>query len=437
MFRFIFFKPIKKAFGPLAVLLGCCISIGNYAHCADKVTTHRDEHGWKLQVNGSDYYVKGVVWSYTPRNENYSYNLWEKPDDFIIKVLDYEFRLMRAAGVNAIRSFALIPPEWVSYIYREYGIMTVINPLMGRYGYTIGGKWIPFTDYSDALTRATLKKDMLELIEQYDDIPGVLMFAFGNESNYGLSWSSFEIENLPEGEQHTTKARYLYSLFNEVIRAGKSIAPNHPFTIVNGDTQYIDLIAEFCTDMDLLGINSYRGKSFTSLWKDVDAKLDLPVVFFEMGSDAFNARESKEDQVAQASILKDQWQEMYNKAHGNGEEGNSIGGFVFEWRDEWWKYLQDDNLDVQDNNASWSNQGYLFDWVAGGNNMNEEWFGITAIGTANADGVQTARPRLAYNVLSAIWNMDPYKHKKDALNQAFDELDIDSFAPRSEAGLSR
>ena len=61
------------------------------------------------------------------------------------------------------------------------------------------------------------------------------MFALGNESNYGLSWSSFEIENLPVGEQHEAKARFLYSLFNEAMAAGKAIDPNHPFTIVNGD----------------------------------------------------------------------------------------------------------------------------------------------------------------------------------------------------------
>ena len=73
---------------------------------------------------------------------------------------------------------------------------------------------------------------------------------------------------------------------------------------------------------------------------------------------------------------------MYNKAAGNGEEGNSIGAFVFEWRDEWWKYLQIENLDIQDNNASWSNQAYMFDWAEGKNNMNEEWFGITALGPA-------------------------------------------------------
>jgi hypothetical protein len=103
------------------------------------VETYRDDSGWKLLVDGEDYYVKGVVWGYSPRGQNYSYNLWGESDDYIRKVLDYEFGLMAAAGVNTIRSFAMIPPEWVTYIYREHGIMTVVNPLMGRYGASIGG----------------------------------------------------------------------------------------------------------------------------------------------------------------------------------------------------------------------------------------------------------------------------------------------------------
>jgi hypothetical protein len=348
-------------------------------------------------------------------------------------VLDYEFGLMKAMGVNTIRSFTMIPPEWVTYIYREHGIMSVINPLMGRYGYTVSGKWIRFTDYSDPATREVLKHDMQDIVRRYKDVPGVLMFAFGNESNYGLSWSSFEIENLPEGEQNTAKARFLYSLFNEVMVAGKSIDSNHPFTIVNGDIQYIDLIAELCPDLDLLGTNVYRGRSFTGLWADVKEKLDLPVVLFEFGSDAFNAREFAEDQRSQALILKDQWQEMYNKAATKGEEGNSIGAFVFEWRDEWWKYLQTENLDIQDNNASWSNQAYLFDWAEGKNNMNEEWFGITALGTANSDGVATARPRMAYDVLAEVFKMDPYSTSKSDINQRFASLNLDLYELRGDA----
>ena len=418
-----FFKCMTKGCSMLAVILVFCAPLASHAQ-VDKVTTYKDENGWKLLVNGEDYYIKGMVWGYTPRGQNYTYNLFGQSDDQIRKILDYDFGLMKAMGVNTIRSFTMIPPEWVTYIYREHGIMSVINPLMGRYGYDVGGKWIPFTDYSDPLTRETLKRDMQDFVQRYKDVPGVLMFAFGNESNYGLSWSSFEIENLPEGEQNTAKARYLYTLWNEVTEAGKAIDPNHPFTIVNGDIQYIDLIAELIPNLDLLGANAYRGKSFTSLWRDVEQKLDLPVVFFEFGSDAFNARDFAEDQVSQALILKDQWQEMYNKSYGQGEEGNSLGAFVFEWRDEWWKYLQIENLAIQDNNASWSNQAYLFDWAEGKNNMNEEWFGITALGPLNGDGVATARPRMAYDVLADVFRMDPYTASKADINNMFASMNV-------------
>ncbi len=426
----IWFKRMQGICSVVAVLLFCLAPL--QVRAAEKVTTYKDENGWQLRVNGEPFYIKGVVWGYTPRNENYTYNLWGESDDFIRKVLDYDFGLMAAAGVNANRSFATIPPKWVTYIYREHGIRTVINPLMGRYGYTVGGKWIPFTDYSDPLTRETLKRDTLAIFETYKDVEGVLMFALGNESNYGLSWSSFEIENLPEGERNTAKARFLYSLYNEIMKAGKQIAPDKPQSIVNGDIQYIDLIAELCPDLDVLGSNVYRGPSFTALWADVKAKVDLPVVYYEFGSDAFNAREYREDQLSQATILRDQWKEMYNKAYGNGEEGNSIGGFVFEWRDEWWKYLQIENLDVQDNNASWSNQAYLFDWAPGKNNMNEEWFGITALGTPNEDGVYTARPRMAYDVLAQIWSLDPYGQNKQAFNRAIDNINMDVLEVRGD-----
>ena len=431
-----FSTKMKIAFGLCAMLLALCLPQNGHAQ-ADKVTAVNDSSGWKLQVNGEDYYIKGVVWSYTPRGQNFTYNLFGQSDDQIRKILDYDFGLMADMGVNTIRSFTTIPPRWVTYIYREHGIMSVINPLMGRYGYNVDGKWIPFTDYSDPRTREVLRQDMKEFVRQYKDVPGVLMFAFGNESNYGLSWSSFEIEDLPVGEQNEAKARYLYSLFNDVIEDGKSIAPEHLFTIVNGDIQYIDLIAELMPSLDLLGSNVYRGPSFTSLWADVEEKLDLPVVFFEFGSDAFNARTFREDQESQALILKDQWHEMYNKAYGNGEEGSSIGAFIFEWRDEWWKYLQIENLETQDNNASWSNQAYLFDWADGKNNMNEEWFGIVALGPTNSEGVSTARPRMAYDVMQEIFATDPYRATRQEINSMFANMDVGRYQLQGDVRLLR
>jgi len=431
------FTGMKKVCGILTFILAFHAPFMSQAQAADVVTTYKDENGWKLQVNGSDYFIKGIVWGYLPRGQNFNYNLWGESDEFIKKVLDYDFGLLKAAGVNTIRAFSTMPPKWVTYVYREHGIMTVINDLMGRYGYNINGKWVPRTDYSDELTRAILKRDMQKVVEKYKNVPGVLMFAFGNESNYGLEWSSFEIENLPEGERNKEKAKYLYSLWNEVMAAGKRIDKNHPFAIVNGDIKYIDLIAEYCTDMDILGTNVYRGKGFTDLWKDVDAKLDLPVVFMEFGSDAYNARENREDQGAQAFYLKEQWKEMYNKTYGNGEEGNSIGGFVFQWRDGWWKYKLEDqeDMDVHDTNASWANDAYPFDYVEGKNNMNEEWFGIARLGTPNADGVYEAIPRMAYDVLTEVWKIDPYLYKKVAINQEIDNINMEYQALKSDVRM--
>lgn len=415
-----------------AVSLLAVLGMAGTAQAAERVTTQKDQDGWRLLVDGQDFYVKGVVWSYTPRGENYNYNLWRESDEHIRAVIDYDFGMMRAAGVNSIRSFMMIPPKWVTYIFENHGIRTVINPLMGRYGAAIGGRFIEFTDYSDPLTRATLKAESLAIVEMYRDVPGVLMFAFGNENNYGLSWSSFEIENLPVGEQDTARARYLYSLFNEVIAEAKQRAPNYPYAIVNGDVQYLDLIAELVTELDVLGSNVYRGGSFTDLWSRVDERLDLPVLFFEFGSDAYNAREAREDQAAQAGYLFQQWSEMYRKAWGNGEEGNSIGGYVFQWRDEWWKYLQEERLDIHDTTASWSNQAYMSDWMPDAPNMNEEWFGIAALGARNRDRVATARPRMAVDVLTELWRIDPYLTRPAEIARAVEEVNLDYLQLRAE-----
>ena len=440
MAKSLFSKCIKSFSSIFITAIILFVPFSSYAQGTDIVTTYKDVKGWKLQVNGKDHYVKGVVWGYSPRGENYNYNLWGKSDEFIKKVLDHDFTLMQKASINSIRAFSTIPPRWVTYIYEEYGIMTAINPLMGRYGANIDGIWKPVTDYSDPRTREVLKAEVIELVKKYKSTPGLLMYALGNESNYGLEWSaSFEIENLPEGEQHKEKARYLYSLYNEIISEGKKIDSNHLFTIVNGDIQYIDMIKEYVTELDLLGVNAYRGISFetptASLWKDVDKKLDLPVLFFEFGADAFNSKNFAEDQGAQASFLRGQWQEMYNKSSGNGQEGNSVGGFVFEWRDEWWKYKQVEFLDVHDTNASWANGGYTYDHVEGQNNMNEEWWGIMRLGPMNAQGIYVAEPRAAYYVLGDIWSIDPYKQKTAAINTDIQNIDMDYHVLRSDVTM--
>jgi beta-galactosidase len=372
-----------------------------------------EKSGSRLTVDGRDFMVFGMNWGYMPIGHNYSYNLWTKSDDIIEAALAQEMPLLKAMGVNTIRHYVGMPPRWVEYVYEKYGIYTILNHPMGRYGLTLDGVWLPSTDYSDPKVRETLKTEILAMVEDFKDTPGILMWLLGNENNYGLSWSSFEIEALPEGERHAARARHLYSLYGEIIRAIKEQDPDRPVAMANGDLQYIDLIAEECEGLDVFGSNVYRGISARDYYQVVKDKLGVPTMFTEFGADAFNARDMKEDQITQAYYLLGQWREIYEQSAGKGRVGNAIGGLIFQWSDGWWKFGQEDRLNIHDTNASWPNSGYPEDYQEGENNMNEEWWGITAKGQPDARGLYEVYPRAAYYALRDAFRLDPYSPKTD------------------------
>jgi hypothetical protein len=398
-----------------------------------------DTAGDRIQVDGRDFMVFGMNWDYFPIGTNYTYSLWVQPDDFIIDVLAREMPLLQNMGVNVMRLYAGVPPRWVSYIYETYGIYTVVNHTMARYGFTLDGVWIPAVDYSDPRLREAVKAEILELVKSFDGTPGMLMWLLGNENNYGLTWSSFEIEALPQGERDAARARHLYSLFEEVTVDIKGHDPHRPVAIANGDLQYIDIIAEECKSLDVFGTNVYRGISAGDLYQRVKEKLGIPIMYTEFGADAFNAREMREDQVTQARYLIGQWREIYEQSSGKGRVGNAIGGFIFQWVDGWWKFRQEERLDIHDTNASWPNGGYVEDYVEGDNNMNEEWWGICAKGPNDARGMYEVYPRAAYYALLRAFQLDPYAPDTDLerIRQHFAVIDPVSTALEARSDEAR
>ena len=392
----------------------------------EQVSVVNDENGSKLQIDGEDFFVIGMNWDYFPIGENYSYSLWTQPEDLIKDALDQEMSLLKNIGVNVIRVYTGIQPKWIEYIYKNYGIYTVINHSFGRYGLTIDGVYVQNTDYADSQTREQLLKEVNDLVNEYKDVPGLLMWLLGNENNYGLFWGGAETEDIPEGETlESVRARHMYKLFNEGIKEIKKFDTKHPVAICNGDLLFIDIIAEEVPDMDVFGVNAYRGVSFTDAFEKVKEKLDVPIMFTEFGSDAFNALEMREDQLMQTRYFLGNWKEIFQNAYGNGETGISIGGMTFQFSDGWWKYLQDSNLEVHDTHASWSNGGYKEDYVEGKNNMNEEWFGICAKGPTDQRGLYQLYPRAAYYALKDAYKINPLDNGVDAIviKDHFDKLD--------------
>ncbi len=382
------------------------------------VSIESSNQGQALIVDGKKFMINGMNWDYIPiGTDAITSQFWKKSDDIIKAALDAEMLLLRNMGVNTIRQYSGVPAKWIEYIYEQYGIYTILNHSFGRYGLTLNGSWKPITEYDDPKIRKILLEEITALTEDYKNTPGLLMYLLGNENNYGLFWQGAETENFPDEEElrnyiGENRARPMYYLMNEASKKIKSIDSNAPVAICNGDALFIDIIAEECSDVDIFGTNVYRGASFRDLFQVVKDKLNKPILFTEFGADAFNAISKQEDQAAQAYYMVENWREIYENAAGLGSVGNSIGGCTFQFSDGWWKNGFDDreNSEFHDDNASWSNGGYLKDYKEGQNNMNEEWFGICAKGQTDPRGLYTLYPRAAYYALKDVHSLNPYEN---------------------------
>lgn len=394
----------------LLILLGFVTH--TYAQ-SQKVEVVSQDDGYKLVVADEDFMINGMNWDYFPIGTNYSYSLWNQPDEIIKAALDAEMSLLKNMGVNVIRQYTGVQPKWIEYIYRNYGIYTMLNHSFGRYGLNINGSWVAVTDYRDPATQELLMAEAIKMAVDYKDTPGLLLFLLGNENNYGLFWAGAETEDFPDDEQEQrfigeSRGRPMYKLMNDAAIKMKSFDGSHPVALCNGDLLFADIIAEECTDVDIYGVNMYRGESFGDAFERVKNELDMPIMFTEFGSDAYNAISNSEDQRMQAHFMVANWKEIYENAAGMGKAGNSLGGFTFQFSDGWWKFGQTKNLDIHDNNASWANGGYYMDHEEGANNMNEEWFGICAKGATDARGLYTLYPRAAYYALKKAHSINPY-----------------------------
>ena len=72
---------------------------------SNKVSIVNNDTGMKLIVDGKDFIINGMNWDYYPIGTNYTYILWNQPDEFIKNALDSEMALLKKMGVNTIRQY--------------------------------------------------------------------------------------------------------------------------------------------------------------------------------------------------------------------------------------------------------------------------------------------------------------------------------------------
>ena len=254
--------------------------------------------GKQLLVDGKPFHMKGVAWNPVPKGGSHPRDL-----DFA-GLVEQDAALMQRMGVNAIRTYEAITDVKVLDTLWSKGIW-VVNSV-----YNYGG--------SSANSAA-------EAVRATKDHPAILMWSIGNEWNYNGLYVGMSF-------------RDSIARVREVAEIVRSVDTAHPISSIYGEVvgkfdEAVDLLRD---EIDIWGINTYRGISFGNMFSQYEAVSDKPMYLGEYGADAFNANIKREDPESQARATRELTEEIISESSVVGP-GACIGGFVFEFADEWWK----------------------------------------------------------------------------------------------------
>ncbi|MCG2712042.1 MAG: hypothetical protein L6416_06935 [Candidatus Omnitrophica bacterium] len=371
---------------------------------------------WQMRLNGEPFMIKAVAyqpskigqspdigtlkdWSKADDNKNGKidspYDAWVDKNKNNIQEGDEpavgDFQLMKDMGVNVIRVYhhAFVGNKKIFQdLYENYGIRIIIGDFLGMFAVGSKALWDPGTNYSNPEQQRNMLESVMKMINEYKDEPCVLMWVLGNETNYGTA-NNADVE--PQAYYHFA---------NEVAKKIKEVDPNHPVVICNGDIQFLDIFAQECPDIDIFGVNSYRGNhgfGYYNFWLPIKELADRPALITEYGCPAYGHRYSREyAENFQAQYLAGNWMDIVINSAGEGA-GVAIGGALFEFLDEWWKTgappgYPDIIQDVVPNMGGPFVDGWYY----------EEWFGIASQGDGT-DSPFMRHLRKSYFELQKLW----------------------------------
>lgn len=279
--------------------------------------------GDRLVVDGQPFFIRGVCWNPVPKGGG-------NGDRDFRGFVEQDGDMMAAAGINAVRTYGTITDRTVLDALYARGIY-VLNSI-----YIWGGAPVHEVD---ARVRSVM------------DHPAILMWVVGNEWNYNGLYAGLSFED--------ARARVA-----EVVARVKSIDTSRPVATVYGELPDRDTL-RILDDVDVWGINAYRGISFYDLFDAWEARSDRPMFMAEYGADAFDARIGRPNLEAQAEATRQLTREIVDRS--------PLGGTIFSWSDEWWKD-RDGRPDEHDTGGFAPGGGPHPDQT-----FNEEWWGLVDV----------------------------------------------------------
>lgn len=384
---------------------------------------------WQLIVDGKPFMVRGVTYGpteigYGPVNDPAFGSRWQFTDNNSNALVDaaYEawvdndgdgargpgeppvgdFQLMKDMGCNAIRFFVRtrgeeydpsdVNKELFRDLYERFGVAVIAGDFLGAYTVGSGARWEEGTDYTDPEQRRRMKEVVRQKVLDLRGEPWVLLWLLGNENNMRGDYSGVNATRTNAGKHPREYAEFV----NEVAEMIHELDPDRLVAIGNMETGLGEYYRQYAPAVDVFGINAYRGANgFGGLWREAREVFDRPVLILEYGCDAY-AEGKGADEDAQAAYHLGCLRDIVLNKAGGDMEGNSIGGVIFEYLDEWWKAGDDPNTQSLHGQES----GSMPDGHA-----HEEWFGIVGQGSGT-DSPFERRLRKAYHLYADCWARD-------------------------------
>ena len=342
---------------------------------------------WQLLVDGKPFVVRAVTYSPTKVGQSPDegtlgnwmeedsnlngkidgpYDAWVDKNGNNIQDKDEQalgdFQLMKEMGINCIRVYhhpQKVNKELLADLYKNYGIMTIMGDFIGAYTLGSGATWYEGTDYTNPEHRKNMLASVEKMVKDFKDEPWVIFWLLGNENNYGVANNAKK------------NPRAYYKFVNEAAGLLHKLDPSRPVALCNGDALFLDIFAQEAPEVDIFGVNAYRGKEgFVNLWQDIKEETGRASLITEFGCGAYYEGKSLEvAEKAQAEYHRGSWKDIEYNMAGCGA-GCALGGIIFEWLDEWWKAYEPARHD-------WKGQFYgpFPDGF-----MHEEWLGICGQG---------------------------------------------------------
>ncbi|MBN1270545.1 MAG: hypothetical protein JXB04_13225 [Kiritimatiellae bacterium] len=378
---------------------------------------------WQMYVEGKPFFIKGVV--YDPTKVGvvpWEWN-WMWADDNLNGRIDVtetwidannngnrdleepvvgDFKILQDMGCNTIKTYNTnINALLMRQMFNETGIRVIIGDFLGAYCHDSGATWEAGTDYNSRDQKKRMKEALRAKVEKFKNEPWLLAWILGNENNMPSS--------LFVNATRTNANRYpeAYARFlNECATMIKALDPNHPVGVGNLMTGLSEYYAEHAPALDFIGVNSYIGpEGFGGTWEKVKNTMDRPVLITEYGCDSYFTGKGP-DEEGQMQYYAGNWKDIaYNRAGGQGA-GNSIGGTLFEFLDEWWKdnrMREDKGVWVFKDPIDSQNTDPTGDMAFPDGKTQEEWLGVVGQGRGCASPFLRV-PKKAY-----YWYRDEWK----------------------------